>query len=248
MNTDFRAIYDRFTQLLDIIAEFVPTADTERYVELSRETDGLVVELGIGQGRVAKSVKPTYGVDLSPVMLQQCAERLGSSCPKLIQSDFRDYTLSSPAMLTYLPQSTINNLDKVARIQTFNNVFQNTAPGGRFAFDSIIPNVEDFIKRSRFSLLRGINEKLVLYELLSIQNLDAQEMIVRFHVDFLDEDGNVTHRKFYPALPFNFVHPFQFEELAKETGWEVESLWGGFNKELLTGRNDYQFWVLRKPD
>ena len=50
------------------------------YVALAREADGPLVELGIGNGRVGIPValatgRPVFGIDSSPAMLQQAAER-----------------------------------------------------------------------------------------------------------------------------------------------------------------------------
>jgi hypothetical protein len=59
------------------------TADVGFYVELARQADGPLVELGIGNGRVAIPVaqatgQPVIGVDTSPAMLEQA--RSGPCC------------------------------------------------------------------------------------------------------------------------------------------------------------------------
>lgn len=56
------------------------TEDVPFYVALAREADGPLVELGIGNGRVGIPValatgRPVFGIDSSPAMLQQAAER-----------------------------------------------------------------------------------------------------------------------------------------------------------------------------
>jgi ubiquinone/menaquinone biosynthesis C-methylase UbiE len=52
------------------------TEDVPFYVELARETDGLLVELAVGSGRVAIPVaretgRRVVGIDSSPAMLEQ---------------------------------------------------------------------------------------------------------------------------------------------------------------------------------
>jgi ubiquinone/menaquinone biosynthesis C-methylase UbiE len=52
------------------------TDDIPFYVELAREADGPVVELAVGNGRVAIPVtqamgRPLLGIDISPAMLEQ---------------------------------------------------------------------------------------------------------------------------------------------------------------------------------
>jgi len=56
------------------------TADVSFYVELARKADGPLVELAIGNGRVAIPValatgRPVIGLDTSPAMLEQAAAR-----------------------------------------------------------------------------------------------------------------------------------------------------------------------------
>jgi SAM-dependent methyltransferase len=56
------------------------TADVPFYVELAREADGLLVELAVGNGRVAIPVaqatgRRVVGIDSSPAMLEQARER-----------------------------------------------------------------------------------------------------------------------------------------------------------------------------
>src|SRR2546421_8891165 len=56
------------------------SADVPFYVELARETNGLLVELAVGNGRVAIPVaqatgRRVVGIDSSPAMLEQARER-----------------------------------------------------------------------------------------------------------------------------------------------------------------------------
>src|SRR2546426_12422819 len=66
----------------DRYAEWSPgvTADVPFYVALAREADGLLVELAVGNGRVAIPVaqatgRRVVGIDSSPAMLAQARER-----------------------------------------------------------------------------------------------------------------------------------------------------------------------------
>ncbi|GGP06002.1 class I SAM-dependent methyltransferase [Nonomuraea glycinis] len=63
------------------------TADIAFYVDLARAADGPLVELAIGNGRVAIPVaretgRPVVGIDISPAMLAQArAHRRGDTRP-----------------------------------------------------------------------------------------------------------------------------------------------------------------------
>src|SRR6266851_2086278 len=61
------------------------TADVALYVELAREADGPLVELAIGNGRVAIPVaqatgRSVIGIDSSPAMLEQARPRRRGGC------------------------------------------------------------------------------------------------------------------------------------------------------------------------
>src|SRR6266498_2651452 len=76
------------------------TEDVSFYVELAREADGPLVELAIGNGRVAIPVaratgQPVVGIDSSPAMLKQARERAADAgvALDLHEGDMRDITL-----------------------------------------------------------------------------------------------------------------------------------------------------------
>src|SRR5436190_17000541 len=85
-------------------------ADVPFYVGLAREADGPLVELAIGNGRVAIPVaqatgRPVLGIDSSPAMLERARTRAAAAGVKLDlrMSDMRDLALEEPAALIYCP-------------------------------------------------------------------------------------------------------------------------------------------------
>jgi len=65
--------YDTWAPVYDAWAAHM-TEDVGHYVSLAREADGPIVELAVGNGRVALEVvrqtgKPVLGIDSSPAML-----------------------------------------------------------------------------------------------------------------------------------------------------------------------------------
>jgi ubiquinone/menaquinone biosynthesis C-methylase UbiE len=71
--------YESFAPVYDDWSSHM-TEDVPYYVELARETDGPIVELAVGNGRVAIPVaretgRKVIGIDASPAMLAQARER-----------------------------------------------------------------------------------------------------------------------------------------------------------------------------
>src|SRR5919206_786501 len=86
------------------------TADVPFYVGLAREADGLLVELAVGNGRVAIPVaqatgRRVVGIDSSPAMLAQARERAREAGVKLDPrgGDKRGVEIEEPAGLIYCP-------------------------------------------------------------------------------------------------------------------------------------------------
>ncbi len=120
------------------------TADIAFYVGLAREADGPLVELAIGNGRVAIPVaeatgRPVLGIDTSPAMLERARERATEAGVDLEVhlADMRDLTLDEPAALVYCPFRALLHLRTWAdRRVVFERVAASLRPGGRFAWNA----------------------------------------------------------------------------------------------------------------
>jgi SAM-dependent methyltransferase len=120
------------------------TADIAFYVALARAADGPLVELAIGNGRVAIPValatgQRVIGIDTSPAMLAQARARAAKAGVELDlhAGDMRDLALDAPAALIYCPFRALLHLPTWAdRRRTFERVAAALRPEGRFAFNA----------------------------------------------------------------------------------------------------------------
>ena len=120
------------------------TADIAFYVELARQAEGPLVELAVGNGRVAIPVaqatgRPVIGVDSSPAMLAHARVRAAEAGVALDvrAGDMRAFALDQPAGLIYCPFRALLHLPTWAdRRRTFERVAASLRPGGRFAWNA----------------------------------------------------------------------------------------------------------------
>ena len=120
------------------------TEDVAFYVGLAREADGPLVELAVGNGRVAIPVaqatgRPVIGIDSSPAMLEQARARAAEAGVELDlrEGDMRELALDEPAALIYCPFRALLHLPTWAdRRRTFERVAASLRPGGRFAWNA----------------------------------------------------------------------------------------------------------------
>jgi SAM-dependent methyltransferase len=120
------------------------TADVPFYVELASEARGPIVELAVGNGRVAIPVaratrRTVIGIDTSPAMLAQARERAlqAGADLDLRLGDMRELSLAEPAALIYCPFRALLHLRTWGdRRRTFERVAASLQPGGRFAWNA----------------------------------------------------------------------------------------------------------------
>lgn len=119
------------------------TADIPFYAGLAREAGGPLVELAVGNGRVAIPVaretgRRVIGIDTSPAMLAQARDRAADAGVDLDLrlGDMRDFILEEPAALIYCPFRALLHVRTWAeRRRTFERVAASLQPGGRFAWN-----------------------------------------------------------------------------------------------------------------
>src|SRR5438132_13988414 len=111
------------------------TADVPFYVALAREADGLLVELAVGNGRVAIPVaqatgRRVIGIDSSPAMLAQARVRAVEAGVELDlrEEDIR-LEIEEPAALIYCPGRSLLHLPTWAdRRRCFERVAASLQP------------------------------------------------------------------------------------------------------------------------
>ena len=253
--------YDAFAEIYDVWVQSAPIAGRNQpfYVEEYLRTDGLVVELGIGNGRIAieaaRRGKPVAGVDSSPEMLARCRERAEAAevahLLTLQQADFREFTLPEPAHLIAIPFHTIGHLvtieDKRAALR---RTHSQLVPGGRLIFDHFIFN-HDAARRNASPGVRAeytdaaTNRDVLLWS-GATYDFAAQTMRLFAWTDELDEEGVVIRRR-YRRLSFSWIEPEQTRALLSETGFEIEALYGDFDRSPFGPESPEQIWVARRP-
>lgn len=208
------------------------TADVGFYADLARQADGPLVELAVGNGRVAIPValatgKPVIGIDSSPAMLELAragAIQAGVDLD-LREGDMSTFMLDEPAGLIYCPFHGLLHLPTWAdRRRTFERVAAALRPEGRFAwhvlaFDHRVAARNDGIHQAtptphvtNFSI--GVNR-----------------------IDIVRDDGAVS------SLWWATLN--EWLGLLDVSGLEVESLYGGFAGEAFDPDSTEYVFVAR---
>lgn len=210
------------------------TADVAFYTGLAREADGPLVELAIGNGRVAIPIaratgRTVIGIDSSPAMLAQARAGAAEAAVtlELHQADMRDLHVDQPAALIYCPFRALLHLPTwTDRRRTFERVAAALRPGGRFAWNAF---AFDHHVAARFD---GVHQD------------DPVPHTIRYavgdnRVDITRADG-ATSSLWWATRN-------EWLGLIDIAGLELEALYGGFGREPWTDESREYVFVARRP-
>ena len=253
--------YDRFA---DIYAIWTDTAASTRanlafYVDAYAAAEGPVVELGVGDGRIAVAAAArgceVIGVDVSSAMLTLCrqrAQRVGvADRVTLLEADFREFELEAPAGLIALPYHSIGHLLTLDdKRQAMAHVFAQVRAGGQFIFDDFFmtPAVTAHMRQVQLrAAYRSPADTDKLLWVTSLVDGPAQLITVVTWEDELDADGMLDRRR-YRRLSLSWLEPTQTRQLLEETGFTIDACFGDFEHTPFTETTAHeQVWIARKP-
>ena len=230
------------------------------YVDAYTKSAGPVVELGVGDGRIAVQAAAQgcaiVGVDLSPAMLDLCGRRAEQAGVRgrltLMQADFRSFTLDAPAALIALPYHSLGHLltfeDKRRAIA---QVWSQLRPGGYFIFDDFLMTADLLAHMRKIQLRAEYRTAAGADALLWVTSLvdeSAQSIRVVTWEDELDVAGLLMRRR-YRRLSLSWLQPAQARDLLTGAGFVIDACYGDFDRSPFsedTARE--QVWVARRPE
>jgi SAM-dependent methyltransferase len=210
------------------------TADVGFYSRLALEADGPLVELAVGNARVAVPVaqatgRQVVGVDTSLAMLEQARARAAQAGVDLDlrHADMRDLGVEEQAALIYCPFRALLHLPTWAdRRRTFERVAASLRPGGRFAWNA-------FVFDHRIATrLDGQHQDRPLPHTVRYSVGDNRIDLV------LDEGGTSS---------LWWATKNEWLGLLDVAGLELEDLYGGFSQEPFEGHSSEYVFVARRP-
>jgi SAM-dependent methyltransferase len=226
----------------DEIFATVTGAMIERMVEFG--SGGRVLELAIGTGRVAfplveRGVDLT-GIDISREMVERLRTKPGGDRIPVVMGDFSEVPVEGNFRLVYLVFNTLFALeDQEAQIRCFANVAAHLEPGGRFVTETFFPDLTRFDRGQRFGAL-AVEVDEVQVEASrhdrTRQSINTQRIHFR-------EDG----LKMYPVR-VRYAWPAEMDLMARLAGLELESRWGGWEREPFDHQSQIHVSVYHKPD
>jgi SAM-dependent methyltransferase len=217
----------------------VPTLgpDVEFYRALAREAGGPVLELGCGTGRALLAIAadgiPCTGVDQSPAMLNALRAKRPPPTLRLARSRMQDFDLGSDRFaLVFSAFRAFQHLYTVEdQLACLARVRRHLAPGGLFAFDLFNPRLDRTAQThepERESLrFRLDGDEVTRFETVTRDQM-AQLLTVRMRYE-RKRDGAVVANDTV-EFQMRWFYRYEVEHLLVRAGFEIVSLFGGFDR------------------
>ncbi len=231
--------------------------DVSFYVREARRSHGPVLELGVGTGRIALALADAdvevVGIDRSATMLARAVERIAKK-PRRIgekidlrEGDLRTIRLRRRFPLVIAPFNVLQHLyEDEDMTNALAVVRRHLAPGGRFAFDVLVPDPSgltrdpDHFYKCRPTVHPRDGRR---YEYAESFHYDHARQIQTVTMRFTDPEDR--DRVFFSQLTQRQIFPRELGLLMHCHGFEVISHDGGFDGESLDERSESQVVVAR---
>ncbi len=236
--SDDRSPYDAIARLYDPWSASV-VEDVDFYVEEALAAGGPVVELACGTGRItvpiARAGLLVIGVDRSAGMLEVARERAAEAgvaeLVDLRHGDLREPPVPERVPLVLVPfRSLLHMTTEADRERALAACLALLEPGGRLVFDVFAPGTEDVDATHG----RWIERETGIFERA---DWDAGARTLTLSVRRGDEASTML---------LAWLSPIEWQRLLERAGFQVEELYGWFDRRPYGGEEDFVF-VARRP-
>ncbi|MEO8449482.1 MAG: class I SAM-dependent methyltransferase [Gemmatimonadota bacterium] len=241
MHDEYAAIAD----LYDHVVEYRDRDDVAFFVDLAKELEAPVLEIGCGTGRVlipiARAGLEVVGLDLSPTMLGVCRERLRNEPPevqsrvKLVQADMREFDLDGTFNLVTIPFRPFQHLVTVEdQVSCLDSVHRHLVHRGVLVLDLFNPSLDFLVRPTgeeapaepEFSMPDG-RRVIRRHRIVSHDRLrQTNQVELIYYVTHADgRKERLVH-----AFPMRYLFRYEAEHLLARAGFEIVQLYGGYDK------------------
>ncbi len=244
MTTTYPPVFARFYDT--IYHSLRDSVDNEYFQNQIRETNGKVLEVGTGTGRLfinaLKGGADIYGLDVSESMLNVLRGKLTQDQQlRLSHQNIVDFHFDFKFDLVIAPFRVIMHLlEKEDQIHALNNVYDNLNRGGKFIFDTFVPDLSQ--------LINGLNRQVDFEgEYITGQKLKRtvstkpdlinQVINIHFMLDW-EEDKEMKHEDW--KLPLRFFFRYELEHLVERSGFDSYEIYGDYKgNKLSSGSKEF---------
>jgi ubiquinone/menaquinone biosynthesis C-methylase UbiE len=233
-------------------AQTLDRRDVKFWQAMARRTNGPILELGCGTGRVTIPVARTgarvIGVDRSSEMLGHALKRLRrarlEARPVWLRGDIRflPFRTSARFDLVMAPYGILQSLVRESDLKaTLESVARVLAPGGLFGVDLVpdLPVWKEYRNKVRFrGVRRGGTSRITLVE--SVRQ-DRAKKLTLFDQEYIEQRGRERHTRRF-TLVFRTLTVPQMTKRLENAGFRIKAVLGDYSGQPWDPRADV--WLI----
>ena len=234
------------------------TDDFFFYQELARRTDGPILELMCGSGRLLRPLleagHTVVGVDISPALLDLAREKLSQPDTvqaKLVLGDVRDALPQGPFACAIVAINSFMHLSSITdQLQVLHNIYKVLQPGGLVILDLFNPDPRELMRQSGQLILDKTfilpHDRRVQKWVSQSVDFATQTSQVTFMYDEISVAGDVRRA----ILPFTmrWLYRYELEHLLARAGFVLEQVYGSYDLEEYATESELMLTVARKGE
>lgn len=240
--TDYAELYDIVSQ------EKSDGDDIDFYVEQAKKTDGKVLEVACGTGRIYLEMLEqgvdAYGIDLSEEMLKKLREKAEDRGleTKVFQADMKNFDLEEKFSLVIIPyRSFLHNLTINDQLSTLETIYEHLEDDGKLVLNFYSPDIEFISENYGKELRTEINDgEYTLIEYNEI--IDPVNWIIEFEKKLL-KDGE---KKWSSKAKTKMISKPEFELLLQRSSFLDWEVFGDFELDELENSEQEMVWIVEK--
>lgn len=233
-------------EMYDHIGPYRTRPDLDFYLDMANKSEGPVLELGCGTGRVllplARQGIEIVGLDASQHMLAVCQEKLANEPGEvqdrvqLFQGDMRHFNLDETFSLVTAPFRAFQHLlDVEDQINCLTSIQQHLSPGGTFILDIFNPSLkrltednlgEEFSEDPPFQMPDG--RQVIRRHKITARDLYKQIIYVEL-VYYVTHPGG-REEQLVHAFPMRYLFRYEAEHLLGRCGFKVQALYADYDR------------------
>jgi SAM-dependent methyltransferase len=245
--------------------------DVVFYVGLARSLKPKsVLELASGTGRItvplaeegARSGFSVVGLDSEANMLKQARDKAAHLSAaarkrlKLVYGDMRKWQGREPFDLIVVPCASISHLLGLQdQLDVWRQAFQNLAPGGRFVVETVMPSFSAYADsfsnppRTLVEIDRDVTDERRQIRLVRRKTVNYLPNEQRAQIRFLYEKYRRKSlvESYIDDFESHVYFPRELRLLYLHTGFEIEDVFGDYNRRPLRASSRLMIMIGRKP-
>jgi SAM-dependent methyltransferase len=250
MSQEYPEIFARFYDL--IYHQVRDGVDNEFFLNEIRQTPGKVLEVGVGTGRFFVDAMnlgaDAYGIDISNSMLGILEQKLDPDQKKRVsRQNIIDFHFDFSFDLVIAPFRVLMHVqEKTDQLRAINNVYRHLNPGGKFIFDTFVPDLKQIIKGlDNHTDFEGEYEpgKKVKRTVSTRPQLIDQVIKVDFKLEW-DEGGEMKVKNF--SIPLRFFFRYELEHLVERSDFSEYKILGDYQGNELSEKSREFIVICRK--